>query len=213
MIETVSVGAMQTICWRQLGLTEEDLRSLPSKFVLGVLTPQLLFFGGWQRGGLSAGLMLAIAWTAGLQLRDIVRRHGFNPVLLYGLAFTVMQGGASLFAHSPAVYVGGGVIENLLDGLVLLGSVVACRPLLPVLVGAVLGDRAVLTLPMQAALKRLTVFWAVILIVRSGGLYAALTHLTIGQFLIVNTLGGWPLNAVIVLASFEYIRRQFRRTS
>lgn len=204
---------MQTIFWRQLGLTEEDLRSLPSKFVLGVVTPQLLFFGGWERGGLSAGLMLAMAWTAGLQLCDIVRRRGFNLFLLYGLAFTAMQGGASWFAHSPAVYVGGGVVENLLDGLVLLGSVVVCRPLLPVLVGAVLGDRAVLTLPMQAALKRLTVFWAVLLIVRSVGLYAALTHLTIGQFLIVNTLGGWPLSAVGVLASFEYIRRPFRRTS
>ncbi len=97
-----------------------------------------------------------------------------------------------MFARSPAVYVGGGVIENLLDGLVLLRSAAACRPLLPVLVGSVLGDRAILTLPMQAALKRLTVFWAVLLVVRSVGLYAALTHLTIGQFLIVNTLGGDP---------------------
>jgi hypothetical protein len=211
----VSVGAnlMQNMFWQQLGLTEKDLRSLPGKFVLGVLTPQILFFGGWQRVELNAGLVLAIAWTAGLQLYDIGRRRGFNPFLSYGLAFTLMQGWVSLFTHSPAVYVGGGVIENLLDGLVLLGSVVACRPLLPVLVGSVLGDRAVLTLPMQAALKRLTVFWAVLLIVRSVALYSALTHLTIAQFLIVNTLGGWPLSAVGVLASFEYIGRQFRRTS
>jgi hypothetical protein len=204
---------MQNVFWRQLGLSEEDLRSLPGKFVLGVLTPQILFFGGWHRGELNAGLMLAIAWTAGLQLYDIVRRHGFNPFLLYGLGFGLMQGGASLFAHSPAVYVGGGVVENMLEGLVLLGSVAACRPLLPVLVGSVLGGRAVLTLPMQAALGGLTVFWAVLLIVRSVALYSALTHLTIGQFLIVNTLGGWPLSAVGVLASFEHIRRHFRRTS
>jgi intracellular septation protein A len=202
---------MQNVFWRQLGLTAEDFRSLPGKFVLGVLAPQILFFGGWQRGELNAGLMLAFAWTAGLQLSDIVRRRGFNPMLSYGLGFTLMQGGAALLAHSPAVYVGGGIVENMLDGLVLLGSVVACRPLLPVLVGSVLAGRAVLTLPMQAVLKRLTVFWAVLLIVRSVALYAALTHLTIGQFLIVNTLGGWPLSAVCILASFEHIRRHFRR--
>lgn len=204
---------MPNTFWRQLGLTEEDLRSLPGKFVLGVLIPQILFFAGWRRVELNAGLVLAIAWTAGLQLFDIGRRRGFNPFLVYGLALALMQGGVSLVAHSPAVYVGGGVIENLLDGLILLGSVVACRPLLPELVGSVLGDRAVLTLPIQAALRRLTVFWAALLIVRSVGLYAALTHLTIDQFLIVNTLGGWPLNAVSVLASVEYIGRQFRRTS
>jgi hypothetical protein len=39
-------------------------------------------------------------------------------------------------------------------------------------------------------------------------LYAALTHLAIGQFLVVNTLAGWPFNGVGLLLSLAYVRAQ-----
>jgi hypothetical protein len=189
-----------------LGLPGSELRFLPARFALGVLVPQLLFYFGLWSGGLVAALVLAGGWTVGLQLYDLGRRGVSDPFLVYGLFFTLVQGLVALFTRSPAVYVGGGVVENLIGGALLLGSVVFCRPLLVEVLGAVIGERAVLTLPVRAALWRLTLLWAVLFLARSVGLYVALTHLTIGQFLIVNTVAGWPVNGVGALLSLAYVR-------
>ncbi len=195
----------------QLGLRGSELRSLPARFTLGVLVPQLLFYLGLRSGGLIAALLMAGGWTVGLQLYDLVRRGDLDLFLLYGLLFTLVQGSLALSTRSPAVFAGGGVVENLIGGALLIGSVVFCRPLLVEVLGAVIGERAVLTLPVRAALWRLTVLWAGLFLARSIGLYVALTHLTIGQFLIINTVAGWPLNGVGALLSLAYVRVGIRK--
>jgi hypothetical protein len=111
------------------------------------------------------------------------------------------------------VYAGGGVAENLLDGLALVGSIAVCRPLLVVLVNSTIRGQAVLTRPMRAALERLTLLWGLGLLTRSIGLYAALTHLAMGPFLVVNTLIGWPLTGVGVFLSAAYVRAQLHRVA
>jgi len=35
-------------------------------------------------------------------------------------------------------------------------------------------------------------------------------HLTIGQFLVINTVAGWPLNGVGALLSLLYVRTRIR---
>jgi hypothetical protein len=63
----------------------------------------------------------------------------------------------------------------------------------------------------RAALWHLTVLWAALFLARSVGLYVALTHLTIGQFMIINTVAGWPLNGVGALLSLAYVRVGIRK--
>ena len=87
------------------------------------------------------------------------RAGALDPFLVYWLLYTLVQGAVALSTRSPLVYAGGGVVENLIGGALLLGSVVFCRPLLVEVLGAVIGKRAVLTLPVRAALWRLTVLW------------------------------------------------------
>jgi hypothetical protein len=197
----------------ELGLPDREVRSLPPRFALGVLVPQLLFYLGLRSGGLTAALVIAGGWTAGLQLYDLARRRVLDPLLVYGLLFTLMQGAAGLSTRSPAVYAGAGVAENVIWAALLLGSVVFCRPLLVKMLNVVLGEHAVLTLPVRAALWSLTLLWAALFLTRSAGLYIALTHLPIGQFLVVNTVAGWPLNGVGVLLSLLYLRGRIRRAS
>lgn len=197
----------------QLGLRDSEVRVLPARFVLGVLVPQLLFYLGLRSGGLVAALVMAGGWAVGLQLYDLVRRRALDPFLMYGLLFTIVQGAVALWTRSPAVYAGGGVVENLIGGALLLGSVALCRPLLVEVLSAVTGAQAVLTLPIRAALWHLTVLWAVLFFARSVGLYVALTHLTIGQFLVVNTVAGWPLNGVGALLSLFYVRIRIRNAA
>jgi intracellular septation protein A len=197
--------------WRELGLADSELRALPGRFVFGVLVPQFLFFLGLRQGGLAVALVLAAGWSLALQLYEFRRRHRWDPFLLYGLTFTFVQGAASLYTRSPAVYAGGGIVENLLGGALLLGSILVCRPLLVEVLGSVIGGQAALTLPVQGALWRLTILWAFLFLGRSVVLYAALTHTTIGQFLVINTLAGWPLNGVGIVLSLLYVQAQLRR--
>ncbi len=190
----------------ELGVSGIEMRVLWGRFGGAVVAPQILFYLGLRQGTLVGAVVAAGSWTAGLLVYELRRRRILGPLVLYGLIFTVLQGVVALVARSPAVYVGGGVVENLLDGLGLLGSIAVCRPLLVVLVGSAIRGRAVLTLPMRAALERLTLLWALALLARSVGLYGALTHLPMGPFLLVNTLAGWPLNGVGVLLSVAYVR-------
>ena len=197
----------------QLGLPGSEVRALPGRFALGVLVPQLLFYLGLRYGGLVVALVIAGGWTVGLQLYDLARRRVLDPFLVYGLLFTLVQGAVALSTRSPAVYAGGGVVENLIGGALLLGSIAMCRPVLVEVLSAVIGAQAVLTRPVRAALRHLTALWAVLFLARSVGLYVALTHLTIGQFLVINMVAGWPLNGVGALLSLLYVRIRIRNGS
>ncbi len=193
--------------WEALGWVGIELRGLPGRMVTGIVAPQVLFFVGVQHGTLATALAAAGGWTVGVGLYDLARRRHADFFLLYGIILTVVQAAAALYARSPAVFAGGGVIENLLEGLVLLGSVLLCRPLLVHAARIFQGTwNAVPTLPVRAALGRLTVLWALGLLARAVGLYAALAHLTLGQFLLLNTLAGWPLTGIGILASVMYLQ-------
>lgn len=198
---------------QELGFSRKAARALPAMFVLGVVMPQLLFYLGLRDESVMAGLIAAGGWTIGLQLFDVVRRRLVDPLLLYGSVLTMVQGTVAGYAHSATLYLARGVVENLIWALVLLGSVAVRRPVLVEAMGFLLRTRsdAVLTLPTQGALRRLTMLWALGFLVRAAGLYAAVTHLPIGQFLLVNTLAGLPLNGIGLLLSAVYVQAAIRR--
>lgn len=52
--------------FEQLGLPGNEVRSLPARFMLGVVVPQLLFYLGLRPWGLIAALLIAGGWTVGL---------------------------------------------------------------------------------------------------------------------------------------------------
>lgn len=193
---------------QELGFNRRITWKLFRQFVSAVAVPQLLFYLGLWQGPLAAAVGAGGGWTAFLQVHTLYRHRLVDPLSLYGLAFTAGQVAVALTAHSAAAYAGSGVAENLFEGLVLLGSIAVSRPLLPVVIEWILLQytHAVLTLPVRAALTRLTLVWAAGSLARAVGLYVALTHLSLGTFLLVNTLVGWPLTGLGFLASVAYVR-------
>lgn len=199
----------------ELGLSRQIAWKLTRQFVSAVAVPSLLFYLGLREGSLAAGVGAAGGWAAILQVHALVRYRLVDPMILYGLVFTAGQVAVALVAKNPVVFAGSGVAENLLDGLGLLGSIAIRRPLLPSVIDQIIRQhaQAVLTMPVRGALGRLTLLWAVGLLARAVGLYIALTHMALGPFLLVNTLAGWPVTAVGVLASVAYVRTQVRRAN
>ncbi len=181
------------------------VRSLPARFALGVLAPQVLFYCVWRSAGLIPALMVAAGWTAGLQACELARRKMLDPFLVYGLLLTLAQGAASLFTHNPLVYAGAGIVENVMWAVLLLGSVAFCRPLIVQGWHMLAGEGVSLAPAAQAALWSLTWLWGVLFLARSAGLYVALTHLSMGQFLVVNTVAGWPVNGLALLVTLRYL--------
>ena len=198
---------------RELGLSGRSMWKLIRQFVSAAAVPSLLFYFGLRQGSLTAAVGAGGGWAAILQVHALIRYRLVDPMVLYGLVFTAGQVAVALAANSPVVFAGGGVAENLIDGLGLLGSVAIRRPLLPSVIDRIIRQhaQAVLTLPVRAALGRLTLAWAVGCLARAAGLYVALTHMALGPFLVVNTLAGWPVTAVGVLASVAYVGAQTRR--
>jgi hypothetical protein len=194
--------------WEQFGLSGRDRWGLLVRFVLDIMVPQALFFLGLEMRGLMAGLVLGGGWTVALQLYGLARRRAWDLWLVYGLVFTIVQGLVSFFTRSPAVYTAGGIVENLLAGVALLAVLVLARPFLARILSAMLGARTAMPRSAHVVLGQLAVGWALMLLARGGGLYAALTHLPLGQFLVVNTVTGWPVNAIGVVLSLVYARSQ-----
>jgi hypothetical protein len=196
----------------ELGVNGHTRWRLLRQFVSAVVVPQLLFFLVLWQGPLVAAVGAGGGWTALLQLRALMQRRLGDPGSLYGFVITAGQAAAALAAHSATVYAGGGVAENLLDGVVLLGSIAISRPLLPLAAEWIVRQHAdvVLTLQVRSALSRLTLVWGLGSFIRALGLYVALTHLSLGPFLLINALTGLPLTGVGVLASVAYVRARIR---
>jgi len=209
---TAGLADVESALWGQLGFTRSNAWAQARRIILGVLAPQALFFLGLREGGITIGLVASAAWTTGLLVYDLVRGDGMQPVALYGLVFTAAQGALVVWTRNATVFAAGGAVENLVTGLLLIGSAIICRPLLVEALGGMIPGchPSVLSGPARTALGRLTILWGLALLVRAAGLFAALTHLTLGQFLVVNTLATWPLNGVGLFASVAYLRLQLR---
>jgi hypothetical protein len=185
------------------------VRSIALRLGLGVVAPQVLYYSGLSRGLAAEAIVAAVTWTLAVAVYDW-RRSSLDPFMLYGLAVTAGQGAAALLARNPAVFAGTSVTENLLDGVGFLGSIAVGRPLLAVAMTTLRRLRVEVMLPAAtpAALRRLTLLWALGFLLRGGALYAALNSLPLASFLIVNSLAGWPVTGLGVVASLIYLRER-----
>ena len=183
-------------------------RAMAYRLALGVVLPQLLYYAGVRLRLAAPAIVAVVTWTAVLAIYDL-RRSSVDPFMLYAVAVTVSQGAAALLIRDPLVFAAGSVVENLLDGLGFLASVAAGRPLAAVAMSALgrLSGGPLLPAAMDRALRRLTLLWAWLFLLRGATLYAALIHLSLGSFLIVSTVTGWPINAAGAAASLAYLGR------
>jgi hypothetical protein len=184
------------------------IRGTALRLGLGVVAPQVLYYSGLSRGLAAEAIVAAVAWTLVVAIYDW-RRSSLAPWMLYGVGVIAGQGTAALLVRNPMVFAAGGVVENLLGGVGFLGSIAVGRPLLAVLMSRLRRlrvDAVVLPAATRSALRLLTLLWGLGFLVRGGTLYAALISLPLGWFLVVNSLVGWPVNGLGVVASLAYLR-------
>ena len=183
------------------------------QFILGALVPISFFYAFHRFGQPLTGALLAIGWSLSLLLITYWRSRRIE--LFPGLAIPIItiELAGTLITRNPAFYLASAAIENVLWGLVFLGSILISRPLIQIfaeLLNPGLGSQEFLdqfklsTKLYRSAWQILTAAWGVVALSKAIILIFAQLWLPIETFLIVRTASGIPVMVLMLVLSYRF---------
>jgi hypothetical protein len=198
-------------------LPEPSFRSIflagAPRFARELFGPVVVFYVGWELGGLLAGIMLASAVGIALDLYE--RRRGRAGALaLVSVAFVIVQAVVGLATDSAVVYLAQPVVVGAIWGVANIGSAVIGRPL-----AGVFAD-AWYPFPPEIKASRTyrrifgveSVVWGVYLLARSAIRMFVLAKGSIAGFAAIQIVTGLPFTIALVAWSISYAVRGFERS-
>ncbi len=192
------------------------------QLILGALVPIAIFYALYRFGQPLTGALIAIAWS--ISLLAIKYRRSRNIELFPALAIPVIliELIGTLITRSPDFYLASAAIDNLLWGLLFLGSLIFARPLIQIfaeLLNPGLGSPEFLShfemsVPLyRSAWKILTVIWAAVSFLKALILILSQLNLPLEAFLIVRTAAGFPVLVVMLLFTYRFPGWYWQRAS
>jgi intracellular septation protein A len=183
------------------------------QFILGALVPISLFYAFHRFEQPLAGALIAIGWSA--SLLGVTYWRSRRIELFPGLAIPIItiELAGTLITRNPDFYLASAAIENVLWGLVFLGSILISRPLIQIfaeLLNPGLGSQEFLDqLKLSPQLYRtawqiLTAAWGVVALSKAIILVFAQLWLPIETFLIVRTASGIPVMVLMLVLSYRF---------
>jgi intracellular septation protein A len=195
------------IPWRQL--------------ILGALVPISLFYTLHRLGRPLTGALLAIGWSIGLLVTKYVRSRSIELFPALAIPIVLIELIGTLITRNPDFYLASAAIDNILWGLVFLGSLVLTRPLIQIfaeLLNPGLGSQEFLIhfeipVPLyRSAWKILTVIWAVVSLLKAIVLIVSQLKLPLEAFLMVRTASGLPVLVVMLFFTYRFPRWYWERS-
>jgi intracellular septation protein A len=183
------------------------------QFILGALVPISFFYAFHRFGQPLAGALIAIGWSAGLLGVTYWRARRIE--LFPGLAIPIVtiELIGTLVTRNPTIYLASAAIENVLWGLVFLGSILMPRPLIQIfaeMLNPGLGSQEFLAqLKLSPQLYRsawqiLTTAWGIVALSKAILLFFSQLWLPIETFLIVRTASGIPVMVLMLFLSYRF---------
>jgi hypothetical protein len=183
------------------------------QFILGALVPISFFYVFHRFGQPLVGALLAIGWS--LSLLGVTYRRSRRIELFPGLAIPIItiELIGTLVTRNPAFYLASAAIENVLWGLIFLGSILMPRPLIQFfaeLLNPGLGSQEFLNqskLPpclYRSAWQILTALWGIVNLSKAVILIFSQLWLPIEAFLIVRTASGIPVMVLMLVFSYRF---------
>jgi intracellular septation protein A len=165
----------------------------------GVL-PVLSFYIAFRLGGPLAGIVtgMAVSLTAlGVQA---LRTRRLDPIVLVPMIVILAQGVLALLSGSIELYLAAPAVEATIWGVVLIGSALLKRPLVPLIARelGVVPTRFLGSTGLHRALGLLTLGWGIASFVKAGVRLYLLTLLPLEEFLIAVTLGMMAINVTMI---------------
>jgi Protein of unknown function (DUF3159) len=186
-------------------------RGMPAFAAEGIV-PLLAFYGAWKLWGLTTGIVVATAISAGVVAWQS-RRGRETPVARITLVFIAVQAVVGLAAHSATVYLAQPVVLSAGWGIAYLTSAAIGRPLIGLFAQAWYpfppSFRAAPIYRREFGMQ--SVVWGVFLLARAGLRLAALLGSGAGGFILVSFATGTPLFFALVAWGVWHARRTFSR--
>ena len=188
------------------------LRGSGPRFARDMAGPIVAFYVAWKLVGLTAGIASGTAVAVALFAWERRRgRSGLGASL--GLGMACVQAIVGFLSGTAVGYLAPPVIANGIYGLVFVTSVLVRRPLA--------GVFAAETYPFAADVRASALFrrvfsivslaWGAAFLARCAVRLVVLARGDVDVFIVVNLATGLPLNAALMVWSFWYPLRRFRR--
>ncbi len=194
--------------WRESGA------SFPwRQLMLGALAPISIFYALHRLGQPFTGALLAIGWSIGLLLIKYLRLRRIELIQALAIPIILIELIGTLITRDPAFYLAAAAIDNLLWGLLFLGSLFFTRPLLQIfaeILNPGLGSPEFLDhfeMPVQLYLspwKILTVIWVIVFFLKAILLIVSQLKLPLEAFLVVRTASGLPVLVLMLILSYRF---------
>jgi intracellular septation protein A len=190
------------------------------QLILGALVPITIFYTLHRFGQPLTGALLAIGWSIGLLVIKYWRARSIEMFPVLAIPIVLIELIGTLITRNPDFYLAAAAIDNVMWGLLFLGSLLLSRPLIQIfaeLLNPGLGSQEFLShfeMPLQlyqSAWKILTVIWALISFLKAIILILSQLKLPLEAFLIVRTASGLPVLVVMLIFSYRFPRWYWER--
>ena len=183
------------------------------QFILGALVPISFFYAFHRFGQPLAGALLAIGWSLSLLVITYLRSRRIE--LFPGLAIPIIaiELIGTLVTRNPAFYLASAAIENVLWGLLFLGSILFQRPLIQIfaeMLNPGLGSPQFLKQSKlspqlyRSAWQIITAMWGGVSLLKAIILIFSQLNLPLEAFLMARTASGIPVMVLMLILSYRF---------
>jgi len=190
------------------------------QLILGALVPIAVFYTLHRLGQPLTGALLAIGWSIGLLVFKYWRSRSIELFPALAIPIVLVELIGTLITRNPDFYLASAAIDNVLWGLLFLGSLLLTRPLIQIfaeLLNPGLGSQEFFShfeMPVQlyrSAWKILTIIWAVVSLIKAIILVLSQLKLPLEVFLIVRTASGFPVLVLMLIFTYRFPRWYWAR--
>ena len=183
------------------------------QLILGALVPITIFYSLYRLGQPLTGALIAIGWSIGLLAIKYGRSRNIELFPALAIPVILIELIGTLITRNPDFYLASAAIDNLLWGLLFLGSLIFARPLIQIfaeLLNPGLGSPEFLShfempVPLyRSAWKILTIIWAVVSFLKAIILIFSQLKLPLEAFLIVRAASGFPVLIVMLIFTYRF---------
>jgi intracellular septation protein A len=211
----MSTGQPTLKHWRSFGAAEwGHVKEGALGLLLGSLLPVALFYGGYRLWNFASAVVIVLTWSALIFAFHFRRTGGADVFSATTFGFAVIKAMAGLTSNNQWLYLAWPSLENMVYGVAFFGSALLGRPLL-----ALFAQRLY---PIPPSVRSSDAFRRAFLIT-SGvwllghslravlRLWLLSLNLPLAEYLIADTVAGWPINVGLMGFTAWFPLRELRR--
>jgi intracellular septation protein A len=162
--------------------------------------PVVSFYVAFRLGGPLAGIVTGMVVSLAALGVQALRLRRLDPIVLVPMVVILAQGVLALLSGSIELYLAAPAVEAVIWGVVLIGSALLKRPLVPLIARelGVVPSRFLESTGLRRSLELLTLGWGIAAFVKAGVRIYLLSLLPLEEFLIAVTLGMMAINVMML---------------